>query len=90
MAEGIIYGAYMRSSEFSYFPKRLNNALMSIKKDQNTHVTRADKSNVIVLLDKADYVEKMHQLLDDENTYEKLISNPLERVNDTIIIKFQS
>ena len=32
-------------------------------------------------MDKVDYVDKMYTLLSDGNTYEKLVSNPLERVN---------
>ena len=54
---------------------------MSIKKDRDIHVTKADKASVIVLLDRTDYVNKMYTLLNDVDTYERLISDPLERIN---------
>ena len=43
IAKGIIYGAYLQCSNFNFFPKRLNKALTSIKKDPNIHITREDK-----------------------------------------------
>ena len=55
--------------------------MSSIKSDPNVHITKADKACAIVLMDKTDYIDKMSNLLSDENTYEKLLSNPLERVN---------
>jgi hypothetical protein len=81
IAKGIMYAAYMHSSSLNYFPKRFNKALCSLRKDPNLHITRADKSKIIVIMNKIDYCNRMETMLDDRNTYELLKSNPLERVN---------
>jgi hypothetical protein len=81
IAKGIVYGSYLYDSKLNYFPLRFSKALISIKKDPNIHITRADKSKVIVIMDKVDYCNRMEGLLDDANTYQLLNSNPLERVN---------
>ena len=44
-------------------------------------MTKADKANAIVILDKKAYHQKLCQLLDDETTYSNLTSDPTERVN---------
>ena len=81
LAKGLVYGTYMQQYDYNFFPKHLNSALENIKKDNNIHISKADKANTIVLLNKSDYIDKMDTLLNDPNTYEKLISNPLENVN---------
>ena len=50
-------------------------------KDENIHITKADKANAVVLLNKNDYLEKMNNLLSDESTYQQLQKNPTETVN---------
>ena len=42
----------------------------------NNHITKADKSNSIVILDKQAYSNKLNDLLNDETTYEKLLRDP--------------
>ena len=81
LAKGIVYSAYMKHVDCCYFPKRLNIALKKIASDDDIHITRADKANTIVIMDKLAYVDKMNILLNDQETYEKLTSNPLERIN---------
>ena len=81
IAKGIVYGSYLYNTSFNYFPLRFNKALCALKKDRNIHITRADKSKVIVIMNKVDYCTSMEVLLNDINTYEPLNSNPLERVN---------
>ena len=71
----------MHFHNYSYFPRHLNNALQSLQRDDSIHITRADKSKVIVVMDKDDYTEKMEELLFDVNTYEELNSDPCDRVN---------
>ena len=83
IAKGIIYSAYINSNNDCFFPKRFNIALKSLKRDKNIHITRADKSKTIVIMDKIDYNNKMQSMLEDRNIYEHLISNPLERYNAT-------
>ena len=104
LAKGVIYGAYIQYSDYNFFPKRFNVALQNLRKDEDIHITKADKANVIVVMDKEAYIEKMNELLRDRNTYEELRSDPVERVsaefhrnireifsdNQFLIKKFQS
>ena len=47
-------------------------ALKSLKSDADITILPADKGNAIVLIDTEDYVVQDHELLDDNNVYEKL------------------
>lgn len=51
-----------------------------LKKGNTIHITKADKSNSIVILDKADYISRMQALLDDDMPYKKLTKNPFDQV----------
>ena len=51
-----------------------------MKNNRDLHITKADKSNALVILNKQDYNDKIYAMLDDSNTYGKLTSNPYERV----------
>lgn len=62
-------------------PLRFKKAIAEIKKDRSLHITKADKSKTIVILDKLDYVNKMNELLNDETVYKKLDKNPLKEIN---------
>ena len=61
-------------------PRRFRAALANLKNRDNIHITKADKSNSVVILDKRDYETKMENLLSDNVTYEKLRSSPLRRL----------
>ena len=80
ISKGIVYNSVQKSDTPSC-PKRFMAALKDLKKDESLHITKADKSNAIVIMDKADYIEKMETLLSDVNTYSPLQKNPLECVN---------
>ena len=79
---GIVYCAMHFNSDMN-FPARYKKSLTELRKDQTIHITKADKSNSIVILDKVDYISKMHTLLDDDVTYRKLTKNPLDDVIKT-------
>ena len=55
-------------------------ALFNLKKDSSRVITKADKGNCFVVLDKASYEEKMEDLLSDSNTYEKVNKPPFKRL----------
>ena len=65
------------------FPARYKKSLTELRKDETVHITKADKSSSIVVLDKDEYISKMHTLLDDDVTYRKLRKNPLDDVIKT-------
>ena len=79
LVKGFVYGA---SSEKVYpnVPKRFLDVYKSLKNNRDLHITKADKSNALVILNKQDYNDKIYAMLDDSNTYGKLTSNPYERV----------
>ena len=51
-------------------------ALLTLKKDPDRVVLSADKGNFVVVMDKDQYREKAHSLLNDKNTYTVLKSDP--------------
>ena len=58
-------------------------AVRSLQQDQSITVVPADKGKAIVVMDMAEYSEKVHTLLSNENTYTKITDkrrNPTSRV----------
>ena len=80
ICKGIVYGS-MSKPNYCNVPLRFIKALRDLKNDVGLHITKADKSNVFVIMNKNDYVNKMSNLLSDVNTYCELTRNPLESVN---------
>jgi hypothetical protein len=65
------------NSHKSYFGSiAFNKTLSQIKKDKDIIVTRADKGNTTVILNRSDYLEKMAEILDDSDTYKKVDVDP--------------
>jgi hypothetical protein len=56
--------------------KQEKRALAVLKKDDSIIITKADKGNCFVVMDRPDYDEKMQALLDDITTYETVKKNP--------------
>ena len=79
LVKGFIYGVNSFPS-YANVPLRFLKVYRKLKKDNNLHITKADKTNALVVLNKQDYIDKIDLLLNDVNTYEPLISNPCERV----------
>ena len=65
---------------YSNVPKRFLEVYKSLKNNRDLHITKADKSNALVILDKQEYDGKIYGLLDDSDTYGILTSDPSERV----------
>lgn len=80
ICKGIVY-ASMSLSSFPNGPKRFTDAIKKLKRDNEIHITTADKSKALVILNKEDYQTKMLDLLSDETTYYKVNTNPLNSVN---------
>ena len=60
-------------------PKRLSKAMFDLKKNDEIMIMKADKGGKVVVMDKIDYSEKMDVLLNDENTYKEIRSDPLKK-----------
>ena len=51
-------------------------AVRSLQQDPSITVVPADKGKAVVIMDMAEYREKVHTLLSDENTYTKITDKP--------------
>jgi len=51
-------------------------ALQELKKDPSIIITKADKGNITTVLDKKWYDNKINTMLDNEETYKPLKTNP--------------
>lgn len=80
ICKGIVYSSLSKPS-VPNCPNRFTSAFKALKKDSDLHITKADKSNAVVIMDKVDYISKMNDLLIDDVTYYKLEKSPLETVN---------
>ena len=47
-------------------------ALQNLRKNKNIVIQKSDKGNSVVVVDKADYLDKMDNLLNDTRKFEKL------------------
>ena len=80
IGKGLVYSC-LDNESYSNFPKRFHDSVIKLKRNKNIHVTKSDKSNSFVILDKQQYVNKMYDLLSDDTTYTLLNQNPLNKVN---------
>jgi len=51
-----------------------------LKMNQNLIITRADKGNITVALDRDIYIQKVEELLCDEETYVLINKNPINKL----------
>jgi len=51
-----------------------------LKNNDDIFVTKADKGQVTVVMDKSAYVDQMVKILDDDNTYRPVKNNPLRKI----------
>ena len=51
---------------------RINLALQNLRKYKNIVIQKSDKGNSVVIADKADYLDKMDNLLNDTRKFEKI------------------
>ena len=74
----ILAGNKSKNNNVYCWPKRLVTAIEGIRKNRNLKITKSDKTNQIVILNKTTYMNKANDLLSDDITYEKLTSNPIK------------
>ena len=68
------------SVEKREFSRKLEKTKEFLKTNQSVFITKVDKGNVTVCLNKFDYIKKMEQLLSDRNSYNVVKKNPLKRL----------
>ncbi|CAF4920339.1 unnamed protein product, partial [Rotaria socialis] len=77
--KGILLGSILvEMKKGLILPKILFSSLTELRKNNNIIITKSDKGNKIVIMDKNDYLTKMNDLLADRNTYRPIRSNPLK------------
>ena len=55
---------------------QLRNAAKSLKENPNLVIRKADKSSIYVLLDKAEYLDKLDDILSDSSKFQKINRDP--------------
>ena len=60
-------------------------AIKNLAKDEDIIILPADKGRSTVILNKRDYQQKMSALLDDDKTYEKVVSDPTKSYKNRLI-----
>ena len=60
-------------------------AIRSLRNNNDIIITKADKSPLVVILNKLDYITKMNSISDDSSKFEK--SGSVEENDKTLIIK---
>ncbi|KYN43063.1 hypothetical protein ALC56_02502, partial [Trachymyrmex septentrionalis] len=76
------------SFSYSYFNKQVNNILIKLKNkmrqflknNQNLIITKADKGNMSVALNKDMYIKKMNKMLNDENIYVTILKDSTKKM----------
>lgn len=58
------------------FDKQIKQTKIFLEENEHILVTRANKSNTTLILNKSDYINKVNDLLNDTNSYKKLNANP--------------
>ena len=85
LVRGIIYPLLVSiNTEARVLPKKLNKALTDLRKNVCIKIMPGDKGGKIVVLDTDDYKRKALDLINDDEIYEKLTSNPLESNNSYV------
>jgi len=59
------------------FIKKIHKCKQFLKNINNIFVTKADKSQVTVIMDKSTYINQMTKTLDGGNTYRQIKNDPL-------------
>ncbi|XP_029664892.1 uncharacterized protein LOC115236523 [Formica exsecta] len=61
-----------------------------LRNNDDIFVTRADKGQVTVVMDKKDYLEKMESILNDQSTYKKVNKDPIRQLTNKINLLVKS
>ena len=78
VSRGFILNDIIRNLGRKVLPTRLMSALRNLKRNKDIVITKADKGNKVVILNRDEYEEKLSGVLSDESVYCKLNKNPLK------------
>lgn len=57
-----------------------------IKNHPEVVITRADKGNVTVVLNRVDYIQKMESLISDDKTCARVSRDPIEKISNDFFL----
>ena len=66
---------YSKKHSFSNLPPDQLAALKNLRTDKSLIICKPDKGNVVAVLNKSDYVSKMHQILKDQTKFRPTTQN---------------
>ena len=72
LIRGLIYGAMHTNKPFTTIPLRFLNALIKLKENPNLHITKGDKANVLVIMNKVEYINKIEEQFNNPLYYAKV------------------
>ncbi|MCP4351129.1 MAG: hypothetical protein GY795_37160 [Desulfobacterales bacterium] len=75
------FHVYNSSQKPSVLTKSEQKALRELSKNENLIIQKSDKGNCVVLIDRADYVTKMEDILSDTSKFRRLTFNPGKEYN---------
>ena len=81
---GYIY-TYDFSKQKHILSKEEWEALTDLRKDDGIIITKPDKGNRVVIINKLDYLNEMKLLVSDETKFKKLAQNPTKSREDSLI-----
>ena len=73
----------LADEQASSLPKRYLRALKALANDDNIVVTQADKGGGVVIMDRVQYENKMNEMLNDTDTYEKKPAGYIDKQSKT-------
>ncbi|XP_011866401.1 PREDICTED: uncharacterized protein LOC105561223, partial [Vollenhovia emeryi] len=84
----ILLNFLSKNKHISHIEKFITDSFRKCKKylknNNDLLITNADKGQVTVVMDKNTYIQKMTNLLNDNNTYKKLKSDPINRIKTRV------
>ena len=79
-----ILQASPKQTVYSNISKEEMNSLRSLSQDDSVVIKKADKSNMIIIMNKTDYTKEVERQLTDEKYYTELDENPSKAIEQNI------
>ena len=71
---------FQHKFSFPKLPIKLYEALKNLKADKSIFITRPDKGRGTVILDRAEYIEKVESILKDKTKFKEILEDPFKLI----------
>lgn len=78
------YKSTERTHQNSFLKKYIDETKTFLKSNPGIIITKADKSNCTIVMDKTEYENKIQELLNDTQTYKIIPRNPINKVHTNL------